>query len=316
MEVRDHRARRDPLARGRDDAGGAAILDQDLADRGGGADFDPASGAGARHRLGDRAHAADRMTPRAPPAVHLAPAMMHEHVAGSRRIGAGIGSDDPVEAEDRLDRIALEPLVEDIAGRTGEELDKIALPFEPERTQAVCDFGCVQEAREAGGEALSGREIGGRLERERAQDVGQALEPRLIRREPFGVAGGEFRHLRPGAPRPGLEVAPVGQGEEIRQRALDQLEAVAMEVEIADDCRAQKRDRIGGDGIAEAGMEFLRRRGAADLSAPLEHRDFEAGGGEIGGGDQSVMAAADDDHVRHHIRENRARRPSPQPSPA
>ena len=76
---------------------------------------------------------------------------------GALGIGAGIGSDDPVEAEDRLDRIALEPLVEDIAGRTGEELDEIALPFEPERTQAVCDFGCVQETREAGGEALSGR---------------------------------------------------------------------------------------------------------------------------------------------------------------
>ena len=236
--------------------------------------------------------------------------MMHEHVAGSRGIGAGIGSDDPVEAEDRLDRIALEPLVEDIAGRTGEELDEIALPFEPERTQAVCDFGRVEEAREAGGEALSGREVGGRLERERAQDVGQALEPRLVGVEPFGVAGGEFRHLRPGAPRRDLEVASIGQGQEIRQRALDQLEAVAMEVEIADDCRAQKRDRIGGDGIAEAGMEFLRRRRAADLRPALEHRDFEPGGGEIGGGDKAVVAAADDDDVGHPATAA-FRRPSP-----
>ena len=117
--------------------------------------------------------------------------------------------------------------------------------------------------------------LGGRFERERAQDLGQALEPRLVGVEPFGVAGGEFRHLRPCAPRRDLEIAPVGQGQEVRQRALDQLEAVAMEVEVADDRRAQQRDRIGGDGIAEAGMKFLRRRGAADLCAALEHRDFK-----------------------------------------
>ena len=194
-----------------------------------GADFDPARGAGARHRLRDRAHAADRVAPDAPPAVHLAPAMMQEHVAGSRRIGAGVGSDDPVEAEDRLDRIALEPLVEDIAGRAGEELDEIALPFEPERAQAVADLGGFEEAHEAGGEALSGRQIGRRLERERAQDVGQALEPRLVGVEPLGVAGGEFGDLRFGAPGRDLEIAPVGQGQEVRQRTLDDAEPVARE---------------------------------------------------------------------------------------
>ena len=82
MQVRHHRAGRDLLALGGHDARGAALLDQNSLDRAAGADLDPACDAGARHRLGDRAHAADRMAPLAPPAVHLAPAMMQEHVAG------------------------------------------------------------------------------------------------------------------------------------------------------------------------------------------------------------------------------------------
>ena len=62
------------------------------------------------------------------------------------------------------------------------------------------------------------------------------------------------------------------------------------EVEVADDLRVEERDGVGGDRIAEAGMKLLRRRRAADLPAALEHRDLEAGGGEIGRGNKAVMA--------------------------
>ena len=46
-------------------------------------------------------------------------------------------------------------------------------------------------------------------------------------------------------------------------------------------------------------MKFLGGRRAADLRPALEHGDFEPGGGEISGGDEAVMAAADDDNVGH-----------------
>ena len=141
--------------------------------------------------------------------------------------------------------------------------------------------------------------LGGVFERERAQNVGQALEPRLVGVEPLGVAGGELGDLGFRAPRPDLEIAPVGQGQEIRQRALDDAEPVGVKLEIADDRRVQKRDRVGGDRIAKAGVKFLGDRRAADLRPALEHRDLEAGHGEIGGGDKAVVAAADDDDVRH-----------------
>ena len=61
-----------------------------------------------------------------------------------------------------------------------------------------------------------------------------------------------------------------------------------MKIEVADDFRVQERDRIGGDGVAKAGMEFLGDRRAADDGAALEHDDFEPRGGEIGRGDKPL----------------------------
>ena len=76
--------------------------------------------------------------------------MMEKHIACAGRVGAVVSSNNSVEAEDRLDRIALEPLVENIGRRAGEKFEEIALPFEAERTQTVSDFCGVEEAHEAG----------------------------------------------------------------------------------------------------------------------------------------------------------------------
>ena len=87
--------------------------------------------------------------------------------------------------------------------------------------QTVSDFGGVDEGAKTRRESVSGRQIGRRLKRERAQNVGQTLEPCLIGVEPVGVAGRELGHLGLRAPRRDFQIAPVGQGQEIRQRALD-----------------------------------------------------------------------------------------------
>ena len=77
------------------------------------------------------------------------------------------------------------------------------------------------------------------------------------------------------------------------------MQAVAVKIEVPDDFRVQERDRVGGDGIAEVGVEFLGDRRAADLSPALKHGDFEAGGGEIGRRDKAIVTPADDDDVAH-----------------
>ena len=90
----------------------------------------PCAAAALRHRLRDRAHAADGVAPGALLAVHLAEAVVQQHVGRARRVGARVVADDAVEAVGRLDRIALEPAVEIVAGRVREQVEQLALQVE------------------------------------------------------------------------------------------------------------------------------------------------------------------------------------------
>ena len=205
--------------------------------------------------------------------------MVQEHIARAGRVGAGIGSDDAVEAEDRLDRIAVEPAVEPVAGGAREEVEEIALAFGVEAADAVRGARGAREFGQARDEAAPGRHVRRRLEGERADDVGDAREPRLVGRKALGVARRELRRLRRGPPWPDLKKAPVGQGQEIGERPLDDAQAVPGKVEVADDRRMEERHRVGRDRVAEAGREFLGRRRAADGRSALENQGLEAGRG-------------------------------------
>ena len=49
---------------------------------------------------------------------------------------------------------------------------------------------------------------------------------------------------------------------------------------------------------AKARREFLGARGAADFAAGLQHQHLAAGFRQRGGGDEAVVAAADDDGIK------------------
>ena len=130
---------------------------------------------GARHRLGDRAHAADGMAPDALLAVHLAERMMQHHIGGARRIRARIIADDGVEAEQRLHQVALENLVQHLAGRTREQIEQRALLLQrkpaqdiggAERVEALADRACTEPFHD----------VRRRAQHEGAQHVGDLLE--------------------------------------------------------------------------------------------------------------------------------------------
>jgi hypothetical protein len=90
-------------------------------------DFDPGRLTGLGHGLGDRAHAADGVAPGALLAVHLAEGVVQQHIGRARRVRAGEVADHGVEAEAGLDRVALEPAVQEIAGALGEQVQQVAL---------------------------------------------------------------------------------------------------------------------------------------------------------------------------------------------
>ena len=84
-----------------------------------------------------------------------------------------------------------------------------------------------------------------------------------------------------------------------RERAVERqdFESVAGQIEFANDLRPQQRDDVGADRKLEAGKDLLGTGSSAENVPALENQNFLAGFGEIGGVDQAVVAAANDDGV-------------------
>jgi len=91
------------------------------------------------------------------------------------------------------------------------------------------------------------------------------------------------------------------------ERAIEgkNFEAMAGEIEFANDFGAEEGDYIGALGEKKTGDDFFGDGGAAENVAAFEDKNFFAGFSEIGSVDQSVVAAADDDCVvmlRHAVK--------------
>ena len=70
-----------------------------------------------------------------------------------------------------------------------------------------------------------------------------------------------------------------------------------LQLHVADDVGPQRPGGVGERGTAEAGMEFFGDGRATGLGAALQHQRLVSGLGQVEGGDQPVMAAADDDDI-------------------
>ena len=106
---------------------------------------------------------------------------MQQHIAGTGRIRTCQIADDGVEAEHGLDRIGLEPFVENVASRSPDEIEcrpeAVVLPQPPANTGKLCQ--CTRQPKPAQ------RQIGWRIKHEAAQHTGDAADLRLI----IGIAG-------------------------------------------------------------------------------------------------------------------------------
>ena len=136
-----------------------------------------------------------------------------------------------------------------------------------------------------------------RLQRQLAQKIGERIEPRRDRQPAVGVPQREFRDFHSRSARAELQITALIERQKVRKLSLNDPQAVAGKIEIADDFRIEQRDRVGRDRIAETGVKFLGHRRAADRIARFEHQRLETRGAEIGRADEPIMAAADNDGV-------------------
>ena len=214
-----------------DDADRAVALDDHLAHAGIGLDLDAMAARRLRHRLRDRAHAADGVAPDALLAVHLAERMVQHHIGRARRIGAGVIADDGVEAEQRLDQVALEGLVQHLAGRAREQVEQAALL---RQRQPVQDAGGAErvEGFADRADAKSLDDVRRRAQHEGAQHVGDVFEFAVERIDPGGVAFAELRHRLMGAAFAGQQIAAIGRRQKILRAALDDAQAVLGQFQV------------------------------------------------------------------------------------
>ena len=129
----------------------------------------------------------------------------------------------------------------------------------------------------------------------------QALQLIFVRRVDLGVALGELGDFRQrfAAVLPHEEMAAVGKGGEERRILGVHLVAEARQLQFADDALLQQAGEVRGGGDAVARPDLFGDRASAHQFAPLQHQDLAPGARQVRGGDQSVVAAADDD--RHRI---------------
>ena len=75
------------------------------------------------------------------------------------------------------------------------------------------------------------------------------------------------------------------------------LQAVARQLQIAEDLGPQQAAHVGAVRVDPALLDLAADRRAADPRVALEHQHLEAGAREIGGIGQAVVAGADDDGI-------------------
>ncbi len=247
-----------------------------------------------RDRLRDRAHAAAHVAPRTPYAVQFAEFVVQQVVGRAGRARAGPHADHAGRRVRALERVVLEPVVEQVADRHRHHAIEV---LQPAAREPRGPAGLLQQVEHVARVARAERRR--RAQHHRAQDVGDALHHRLERRHPVGVARRDRRQRR--ARLLGVVVeqdrAPVGREGRERRVERDRVVAEALELEVGDDLRAQHADHVGRARDALPWPDLLGHARAAQQLPALEHAHAQAGPRQVRRRGQPVVAAAGDDRV-------------------
>ena len=219
--------------------------------------------------------------------------MVEEHIGTARRIGRGIVADHRIKAERGLHRFAFKPAVEQGARRLGEQVQHIALPFERETRQLAPLQGGVDQGLDAT------TKVRRCFHREITQYVGHHFQRVIVSRQHIGIMLGEAPELslRPLQPAAKLQIPTIFLRQEVGDWPFNDAIAFGLQLHVADDLRLQQADRVAGDRVAEAGVEFFRHRSATDDIAALDNADLQPGLSKVERTDKAIMARADDDGI-------------------
>ena len=130
-----------------------------------------------------------------------------------------------------------------------------------------------------------------------AQHVREGADALVVCIEGLSIAGRELRDFFLRTPCPHLQIVAIIERQEVRQLAVNDLQAVTMEFQVGDDFGIEQADGVTRDRVPEAGMKLLRHGGATGHVPSLEDGDLQAGAREVKGADQTVVARANHDDI-------------------
>ena len=122
-------------------------------------------------------------------AVHFAENVVQQHVRRTGRVGAREIADHRIEAKCGLDRLRLEPAVEQVAGALGEKIQHVPSLGQRQPLQPAADFPRPQPIGDAAAD------VGRRFEQQRPQHVADAAKHRVVLRQRCRISSREARDL-------------------------------------------------------------------------------------------------------------------------
>ncbi len=241
---------------------------------------------------GDRAGPALVQAPGSEGPVDLAHVVVEQDVGRARRADAEERADDARRGHRGLERIGLEPLVQEVGGAHRHQADERRLV-------------ALRQPGEVAGQPQHAQPVArvqaGDVRRDHAEDrldeAGHLRHEEAVFLVGVGVGRRPATDLAHGR---GVVVAPPQPvAVERRERAVERqdLQAVLRELKVADDLRAQQADDVRKHAERVAGHHLVAGHGAAQEVALLEGQDLPAGLRQVGGGREPVVAAADDHRV-------------------
>ena len=243
VDAADHDRGAELLTVVEDDADGASVADDDLLHAGPRADLAPERLGGRPDRAADAAHPALLEPPGAEVAVADVPdRVMEHHVGGARLVRTGPRPDHAVHREHALDGIGLEPVVEQIGDAHREQAGDVAhAPF-AELAHLPRDLDRRQQIHR-----MHRADVRGDAQHQRAEHVGNALEPGLPLRHRVRVALRELGDRVVGPLRfVGVDGDRTSVGIRLEVRAEGcHVVAELLQPELADDRVGHQRHHVG-----------------------------------------------------------------------
>ena len=189
--------------------------------------------------------------------------------------------------------VSLKPLVEEVGGAHGHELDEVVHIVGWEELKTLAEKGELLDIARIEGRGVGGDHGEERLDETAHRDHGLP--------EFFVGLGVELGVTFELAACLGMivytpEIVAAGHGSE---RAVEwkNFEAVAGKIEIADNFRAQERNNVRKNRKLKARKDFFGDGCASQNVTAFQNQDFLTGSREIGRVHQAVVAATDDDCI-------------------